>query len=109
MNLNEYLEEYKTLTLSLINDAEKGSELDNLIEERENVLKSINSLKFDREEIKVIVESLKLLELEEELQNILKKEKVEIKKQIENLKKVRQANANYNSFENKARVFNKSV
>jgi hypothetical protein len=32
---------------------------------------------------------------------------VKIKKQIQNLKKARQANTNYNSIENRARVFNK--
>ncbi|OPJ64523.1 hypothetical protein [Clostridium chromiireducens] len=109
MNLSKYLEEYKTLTLALINEARNGSELTDLIQKREEILESISILEFDKEEIESIESSLKLLELEEELQNVVKKEKVEIKKQIENLKKVRQANVNYNSFENKAMVFNKSV
>lgn len=109
MNLHEYLEEYKALTLVLIDEVEKDGELNSLIKKREDILKSINDLNFDKEEIKVVGNSLKLLELEKELQNSVKKEKVKIKKEIENLKKTRQANTNYNSSENKARVFNKSI
>lgn len=109
MNLHEYLEEYKALTLVLIDEVKKGDELNYLIKKREDILKSINNLNFDKEEIKTIGNSLKLLELEEELQNSVEKKQVKIKKQIETLKKARQANTNYNSIENKARVFNKSI
>lgn len=109
MNLREYLEEYKALTLALIDETQKDGELNTLIKEREDILKSINDLNFDKEEIKIIGNSLKLLELEEEVQNSVKKEKVKIKKQIETLKKARQANTNYNGIENKARIFNKTI
>lgn len=109
MNLSEYLEEYKTLTLVLIDAVKNDDEMNDLIRKREVILESINNLNFDEKEIKTIGNSLKLLELEEELQNSVKKEKVRIKRQIETLKKARQANTNYNSIENKARVFNKSI
>lgn len=109
MNLREYLEEYRDLTLVMIDEVKKDTQLNSLIEKREDILKSINDSNFDKEEIKNIGNSLKLLELEEELQNLVEKEKVRIKKQIESLKKTRQANTNYNSVENIARVFNKSI
>ncbi|MCE5220770.1 MAG: hypothetical protein LLF98_05745 [Clostridium sp.] len=109
MDLREYLEEYKALTLTLIDEISKDGQLSFLIEKREDILKSINNINFDKEEIKTIGNSLKLLELEEELQNSVKKEEVKIKKEIQTLKKARQANANYNSIENKARVFNKNI
>lgn len=109
MDLSEYLEEYKNLTLALIDEVKKDGKLGPLIKKREDVLKSINEINFDKEEIKNIGNSLKLLELEQELQNSVKKEKVKVKKQIETLKRARQANVNYNSIENKARVFNKSI
>lgn len=109
MNLHEYLKEYRALTLDLMDEIEKGGQINSLIEERENIINSINSHDFDKEEIKSIGNSLNLIKLEEELQSIYKKEKVKIKKQIESLKKARQVNTNYNSIENKARVFNKSI
>lgn len=109
MDLREYLEKYRTLTLGLMDAVQKDLDADLLIEKREEILKSINSLDFDKEEINEIVNSLNILGLDEELQNLIKKEKVKVKKQIETLKKARQANNNYNSFENKARLFNKSI
>lgn len=109
MNLNEYLEEYRTLTLALIDKIQKDGEVDILIIKRENILKSINALNFDKEEIKNIENSLNLLELEKELEYSVKKEKFKIKQQIETLKRAKQANMQYNSFENKSRVLNKSV
>lgn len=109
MKLSEYLEEYKTLTLDLIDEAKKGADLDSLIEKRGQVLKIINDIKFEKEEFKTIVSSLKILELEDELQNYIKKETVRVKKQIENLKKTRQANNKYNNFENITGMLNKSI
>lgn len=109
MKLREYLEEYKALTIVLIDQVKKEGELTHLIKKRDDILESINNINFDKEEIKTIGNSLKLLELEEELQKLLKKEEVKVKKQIETLKKARQANKNYNSIENKPRVFNKNI
>lgn len=109
MDLREYLEEYRNLTLDLMGQIQKDGEVSSLIKKREDTLKSINSLNFDKGEIKRIGNLLNLLELEEELQNIIKKEKVKVRKQIEILKKAKQANTNYNSIEDKARVFNKSI
>lgn len=109
MNLSEYLEQYRILTLELIDEIKKDGEVDILIEQRESILKSISNFNFDKAEIKKIGNLLNLLELEKELENSVKKEKFKIKQQIETLKKAKQANMQYNSFENKSRVLNKSV
>lgn len=109
MNLREYLEEYKALTLLLIDKVKKDGQLNDLIEKRENILKSINDLNLSKEEIEAVGNSLNLLVLEQELQNSVEKERVKIKKQIQNLKKARQVNTNYNNIENKSRVFNKNI
>ncbi|ETI89125.1 MAG: hypothetical protein Q607_CBUC00182G0105 [Clostridium butyricum DORA_1] len=109
MNLYEYLEEYRALTLDLMDEIQKNGQISSLLEEREYIIKSINSLNFDKEEIKTIGNSLKLGKLEAELQLLYKKEKIKVKKRIENIKKARQINTNYNSIENTARVFNKTI
>lgn len=109
MNLHEYLEEYKALTLDLMDEIQKDGQISSLLEEREYIIKSINSLEFDKEEIKTIGNSLKLGKLETELQLLYKKEKVKVKKQMENIKKARQINKNYNTIQNTAMVFNKTI
>lgn len=109
MNLYEYLEEYRALTLDLMDEIQENGQISSLLEEREYIIRSINSSDFDKEEIKTIGNSLNLGELEVELQRLYKKEKVKVRKQIENIKKARQVNINYNSIENIARVFNKII
>jgi len=109
MNLRKYLEEYRALTLDLMDEIQKDGQISSLLEEREDIIKSINSLDFDKEDIKTIGNSLDLENLEKELQLLYKKEKVKVKKQIENIKRARQVNTNYNTIENIARVFNKNI
>jgi hypothetical protein len=109
MDLREYLEEYRALTLDIMDEIQKDGQISSLTEERQYIIKSINSFNFDKEEIKTIGNSLNLAKLEEELQILCKKEKVKVKKKIENIKKSRQINTNYNNIENISRVLNKSV
>lgn len=109
MNLREYLEEYRALTLDLMDEIQKSAEITSLIKEREHILEVINSFNFDKEEIMAIAGSLNLVNLEEELQLIYKKEKVKVRKQIENIKRARKINTNYNTIENIYRVLNKNV
>lgn len=109
MNLREYLEEYKALTLDIMEEIRENGNISGLIEEREYILKSINNLNFDKEEIKRIGNSLNLINLEEDLCKMYNQEKVRIKQKIQNVKDSRRINNNYNSIENISRVFNKSV
>jgi hypothetical protein len=107
MNALEYLKLYRTLTLEIMDKIKKDEEIDSLISKRDEILEALKERDFSKEEIIEIGNSLKLLELEEELEALVIKERAEIKKQIESLKKGRQANSNYNRIENKSRVFNK--
>jgi len=109
MNLHEYLEEYRALTLDLMDEVQKDGQISPLIDKREDIINAVNSLNFDKEEIKTIGNSLNLAKLEEDLQILYKKEKVKVRKKIENIKKARQININYNGIENIARVFNKTI
>lgn len=107
MNALEYFELYRTLTLEIMDKIKKDEEIDSLISKRNEILEALKESDFPKEEIIEIGNSLKLLELEEELEALVIKERTEIKKQIESLKKGRQANSNYNRIENKSRIFNK--
>ncbi|MVX62355.1 hypothetical protein GKZ28_01395 [Clostridium chromiireducens] len=109
MNLYEHFKEYRALTLDIMDEIQKNGNIAPLIEEREEIIKVINSGDFDKEDIKKIGNSLELLKLEEELQLIYKKEKIKVKKQIENIKKARKVNENYNNIGNISRIFNKTV
>lgn len=109
MNLQEYLEEYKNITLKLMDKNLNNDEVNSFIVRRGEILKILNESNFSKDEIRRIGDSLNLLELEDELQNSMKKEMVNIKREIDKLSKMKQANMQYNHFENRARVFNRSI
>lgn len=109
MSLYENLEKYRLLTLELIYEVKKGGDLDFLIQERENILKAINENDFNKEEIKTIGSQLKLLELEDMVQDSIKKEKVKIMRELDHLKKTRQVNSNYGAVEGKSLILNKII
>jgi hypothetical protein len=108
MSLKEYLEEYRALTLDIMEEIWQNGQIGSLLEERENIINIINEKDFNKKEIENIGNSLSLMTLEEELSNMYKREKVNVKIKIEKLKKARQIN-NYGSIENISRVFNKSI
>ncbi|MBE6086953.1 MAG: hypothetical protein E7206_02640 [Clostridium beijerinckii] len=109
MNLQEYLEEYKNITLKLMDKNLNNNEVNSFVIKRGEILKILSESNFDKDEIRKIGDSLNLLKLEDELQNSMKKEMVSIKRELDKLKKMKQANMQYNSFENRARVFSKSI
>lgn len=109
MELKEYLEEYKSLTLQLIEINKRDEKINLLIKQREDILEKISKLKYTKEEINELERSLGLLELEEKLKALFETEKVQVKKEIDNLKKMRVAQRNYGGLENKSRIFSKTI
>ena len=95
MNFRKPLEEYRDLTLNLIENAKKNEELSNLIDKRDNVLKEFDRVDYSEEEFRKIVKEFNIIELDNELQLIVKKEMVQIKRKIENIRKSRVAKSNY--------------
>lgn len=97
MNLEEYLKEYKALTLDMMERINIDGEIEYLFNERQQILDEINSEKYDKNEIKDIGKALNLLKLEEELILMMKKEKVNTRKKLEKLRKMHDANMKYNA------------
>ena len=107
MDLEEYLKEYKALTLDMMERVNIDGSIGYLVNERQEILDKIEALNFTNSEIKTISESLNLIKIEEELNLMIKKEKVNVKRKIENLKKMRNANLKYNTINYIPSLFNK--
>lgn len=107
MDLEEYLKEYKALTLDIMERVNIDGSIGYLVNERQEILDKIKFLGFDKSDIKGIGESLNLIKLEEELNLMIKKEKINVKRRIENLKKMRSANMKYNAINYIPSFFNK--
>lgn len=61
MNLQEYLEEYKNITLNLMKEDLDSNEINLFIVSRGEILKILSESNFDKDEIRKIGDSLNLL------------------------------------------------
>ena len=95
MELKDYLEEYKALTLDIMEQVNIDGNIKFLLDERERILDKISKSNFNKDEIINIGKSLKLLELEAEMQKMVKVEKANIKRKLQNLRIREQGNKGY--------------
>jgi hypothetical protein len=105
MNISECFEKYKEITLQLIDKCSNGDDLDELLNERGNIIDKIGEINLSKEELKEKVEALNILELDNELQTRIKQEKNKTKSQIDILRKNREARKNYNNIQERLQIF----
>ena len=97
MDLEKYLKEYKALTLDIMEQINIDGDIEFLLRERQIILKS---LKYNQSDLIKIAESLKLINLENEMNMLVKSEMINIKNKLKNLKKNQAGNQHYlNSFQ----------
>lgn len=100
MDLEKYLKEYKALTLDIMEQINIDGDIEFLLNERQIILNKINSLKYNQSDLIKIAESLKLINLENEMNMLVKSEMINIKNKLKNLKKNQAGNQHYlNSFQ----------
>ncbi len=107
MNLRSLLEEYRDLTIEIINKVKEDNELEALIKKRGDIIEQIKKNDFSKDEIKVIVEEFNIMALEKKVKEILLKEKQSIKEEMVSLRKNRNAQKGYTSFKSYPYFFNR--
>lgn len=101
MDLKNYLEQYRDLTLLLIDKIQNNEDLSNFVRQRDNIIKKIGDLDFSKEEIRSIYLEFNIEMLEQKLEKAIEKEKVETRRKIEKLKKARVARNSYVKMEDR--------
>lgn len=109
MKLDECFREYKALTLDIIERANEDGSIEYLLDERQVILDEIKNGNFEKSDINIICNNLKIVELEKELNICINKEIVNTKRKMENLKKMKTANMNYVSIGYVPPRFNKQM
>lgn len=109
MNLDESLEKYKNITLELMDKTKRGEDLEKLINERADVIKTLGDIKFSKEEFKKRAEPLNINELDKELEKLVKQEKVKVKNQLDNFKKARSLRKSYNNSHETLKFFSAKI
>ena len=95
MDLEKELTEFYNITLELMDRVEiQGNRL-YLLKRREEILENIKKIGYDTVEIQRIVRKLNIIELERELYNKIETEIINVKREIQNLKRSKQGNQAY--------------
>lgn len=100
MELKEYLQEYRALTLDAMESVYEDGTIISVMNEREKILNKIVSLNYNNEKIKEVAEEIGIFKLENELKNMVIDERAKIKNEMLMLRKKEQANQQYLSYGN---------
>ena len=109
MELEEYLKEYKALTLDIMERANEDGSIGYLVDERKIVLDKIIYGHFNQSDIYRICERLKITELENELNKCIKEGIANTKMKINKLRKMKNANIKYTSIGCVSPLFDKNI
>lgn len=104
MNLFELMSKYREITEKIINTVESGEYdyLDNLVEERGEILKNIGEGGFSKEEIKNNFNKCNVAHAEETMKQVMIKEKESLKSQMHKNLNNKRASNSYNANRSKA-------
>lgn len=97
------------LTLEAIKYVSDVEKLNQLLTDRQLKIEEINRLSYDKSEFRDIANELNLLKLDKELEEKIQKEKVETKKALDNVRRIRQARRSYNAVEGTPRFFSETT
>lgn len=93
--IRELLNEYKEITLAIINGLSNEDDALNLIEKRDVILETLFASENNREEIKKAYLEMDLMALDKELKDVIDKERMLVKQEIRNLHNIKNANNAY--------------
>ncbi len=111
-DLRSKLIKFRKITLNIIGSLEKEDydSPENLLEQRESIIKEINNLNYKKEEFKKIGEELELLLIEKKLQSIMIEKRSKIKLKLKKASENKAANKNYNIKQyNTQRILNTKI
>lgn len=111
MDLNELLNQYKNMTIKIIEclENDKFSDMQLLIEAREDIIDGIKNSEYTQEEFKQLCSNLDLINLEHQLNVLINTKKSSIKEKLDKSIKRSQVNDCYNKMQTGSFIFSKKV
>lgn len=103
----EYVEMAKVALKELEN--EEFENLEEILEKRDLILKKITTLNDGEKKIKELIEKYKVLENEKKLIDKIKERKEKIRENLNNIRRMKTMNNNYNSSAGRISFFNKQI
>lgn len=97
MNLREKLNEYKNITIKLIDEIEREEydNLDKLLSKRQDLINDIEKLKYTKEDFLKLCKEFDILVLQQKLIKLTNEKKANLRHNIDNLSASQTANKSY--------------
>ncbi|MBU3132170.1 hypothetical protein KPL40_06860 [Clostridium gasigenes] len=109
MSLYKLLNRYKDITKEIVIEIGKEGNIESLVKGREKIISSIGEMNFSKEEIKELMIKLEIIEEDNIMFESIKKEKINIKKELNEIKIRRVARTKYSSNVSVPTFFNKKI
>lgn len=109
MNVEEIFENYKNVTKAIILNLKNDLNVENLMSKRENIIKEIIEGNFDKNLSKETYINKGLVGLDKELKDIIEKEQIKVKDEIQKLHNSKKANNIYGKNKTMNSYFNKII
>lgn len=108
--VDNILENYKKITEEIITNLNNDIDINNLMDEREELLKKLfEDEKINKDYIKDVYLSMGLLNLDEKLKLIIKEEQSKVREQISSIHEKKNANNIYGKNINTMNIFDKKI
>lgn len=104
--INILLQNYKELTLKLIDEVSNIENIESIIKERDEVINNIKELDYNKEELAVLFDKLDIISNDQKLINKVRSESVKIKNALDNIQKLKKARETYDRSEGTPLFFN---
>ena len=105
MRVDELLKDYKDTSLSMVEKVKREEDISSFLKKRDSIINEINSLDIDKQIICDEIKALNIIEIEDELEKLIKNNMLNVKKEIKKIKQSREAYKGYADFNGNALIF----
>ncbi|MBB6624473.1 hypothetical protein H7E67_13605 [Clostridium gasigenes] len=109
MSLYKLLNRYKDITKDIVIEVSKEADIESLVKDREEIILSIKEMGFSKEEIKELMIKLEIIEEDNIMFKAIKEERLNIKKELNEIKIRRVARNKYSSNASVPTFLNKKI
>lgn len=107
--MRSFIKAYKEIDLRLIDAIKADGNMDEILNEREKVIKSIESIDGSKEELKKLFFAEGLDKLDKEIEKALISEKMKVKEEINKIKVAQSAHNGYAMANRRTNLFSRKV
>lgn len=105
MDLDDLLEKYKEISLIMSEKISKEEDISSLLKKRECIIIQINNLNVDKNLICNKLEDLNIMDIDRELEKLIKNSMLNVKKELRRVKQFKEAHKKYTDFSGNALIF----